>query len=123
MQAGACRRKYRGRDHAQKVHRWRWRLAWWSAGRRLRAKWKSATSRDRLGQPVRPERRASAVRLVPRASRVNPVRPAQTIVVDKPVTQVVEKTIVAAPNTKVVMWTGFWRGGNMSDPPAPAGPI
>ncbi|MDE2992426.1 MAG: extracellular solute-binding protein [Chloroflexota bacterium] len=39
----------------------------------------------------------------------------QTIVVDKPVTQVVEKTIVAAPNTKVVMWTGFWRGGNMSD--------
>jgi len=35
--------------------------------------------------------------------------------VDKPVTQIVEKTIVAAPNTKVVMWTGFWRGGNMSD--------
>jgi len=39
----------------------------------------------------------------------------KTIVVDKPVTKVVEKTIVAAPATKVVMWTGFWRGGNMSD--------
>ena len=39
----------------------------------------------------------------------------QTIVVDKPVTQIVEKTIVAAPTRKVTMWTGFWRGGNMSD--------
>ena len=39
----------------------------------------------------------------------------KTIVVDKPVTKVGEKTIVAAPATKVVLWTGFWRGGNMSD--------
>ena len=39
----------------------------------------------------------------------------KTIVVDKPVTQIVEKTIVAAPTRKVTMWTGFWRGGNMSD--------